>query len=81
MILSMFNRMEFPFACPKCKRVERIVISRLDGVTQWPCEYCGHRTDLAEEPYAPQIAQLRRTASEADKRRRQEGMTVERRDD
>jgi Zn ribbon nucleic-acid-binding protein len=49
MILSMFNRMEFPFACPKCRRVERIIISRLDNVTQWPCEHCGHRTDLTEE--------------------------------
>jgi ribosomal protein L37AE/L43A len=81
MILSMFNRMEFPFACPKCRRIERIVISRLDNVTQWPCEHCGRRTDLREEPYAPQIAQLRHAASETDKRRRQEGMTVERRDD
>jgi transcription elongation factor Elf1 len=74
----MFDRLEFPFACPKCRRVERIVISRLDGVTQWVCEHCGQRTDLTEEPYAPKIAQLRRDASEIDKRRRQEGMTVER---
>jgi len=81
MILSLFNRMEFPFSCPKCQRVERIIISRLDNVTLWPCEHCGHRTDLTEEPYAQQIAQLRRAASEGDKRRRQEGMTVERRDD
>jgi ribosomal protein L37AE/L43A len=79
-ILSMFDRLEFPFACPKCRRVERIVISRLDGVIQWACEHCGQRTDLAEEPYAPKVAQLRRDASEIDKKRRQEGMTVERSD-
>jgi hypothetical protein len=30
MVLSRFNQVMLPFACPKCKRVERIVISRLE---------------------------------------------------
>jgi hypothetical protein len=58
MILSMFYRMDLAFAWPKCRYVERIIISRLDNVTQWSCEHCGHRTDLTEEPYAQQIIGL-----------------------
>ena len=80
MVLSMFNRIPFRFTCPKCKRLEEIVISRLDNVTEWPCEYCEERTDLTKEPYASEIERLRRTASESDKWTRQRGETVERRD-
>jgi hypothetical protein len=80
MVLSMFNQMEFPFECPKCKRGKRIVISRLDKITQWSCE-CGQHTNLTKEPYASEIKKLRRVASEHDKQERQAGKTVERHDD
>lgn len=80
MALSRFDEMQFPFACPKCKRVERIVIGRLDKITQWSCR-CGQHTNLTKEPYVSEIKKLRRTASESDKWARQRGETIERRDD
>jgi hypothetical protein len=77
MVLSMFNQIALSFTCPKCKHVEGIVISRLDKITEWPCEHCRELTDLSKEPYASEIAQKRDNASESDKQQRQAGKTIE----
>ena len=80
MVLSMFNQMLFRFCCPGCGHREEIVISRLDHVSDWPCERCNLHTDLGKEPYHSEIEQLRDTASEIDKQALQAGKTIERQD-
>ena len=80
MTLSMFNQLLFEFRC-QCGHIEKIVLSRLDDVTRWTCESCGHSTDVSAEPYRTTIEKLRDTASEIDKQARQRGENIERIDD
>ncbi|MGD0332857.1 MAG: transposase [Xanthobacteraceae bacterium] len=80
MALSMFNQLTYRFTCPHCGHTEAIVISRLDNVTDWPCEKCGQTTDFRVDPHKSEIEQQRHVASEHDKQERQRGKKVERLD-
>ena len=76
MVLSKFSQMTYRFTCPHCGHVEAIVLSRLDGVTEWKCEACPGLTDFRKEPHKSEIDQQRDTASESDKQARQRGQNV-----
>jgi transcription elongation factor Elf1 len=78
MALSMFNQLTYRFTCPHCGHPEAIVLSRLDGVTEWECERCHKATDFRKEPHKSEIDTLRRTASESDKQAMQRGEKRER---
>jgi transcription elongation factor Elf1 len=80
LVLSMFSQMVYRFTCPHCGHIETIVLSRLEGATEWLCEKCGKLADMRTEPYSSQIEQQRDTASEIDKWAQQRGEQVKRLD-
>lgn len=79
MAIGMFDQQLFQFRCQR-GHVEPIVLGRLDDVTRWSCERCGHSTDLTAEPYRAVIEELRDIAFEIDKQVRQRGENAERTD-
>lgn len=46
MVRSVYDQILYQLTCPNCGHAESIVIDRLDGATEWPCEKCHRPIDL-----------------------------------
>ncbi len=73
----MFDQKLLEITC-QCGKVSKEVLSNFDSVTTFTCPACGSITRLDAEPYRSAVKELRRVATELDKKARQRGETIER---
>jgi hypothetical protein len=81
--VSWLDNQLFFFKCTKCKYAPPdFVVGRVtQGQSHLDCPACKYSNDLSVDPNRRELAEARDVASETDKRARERGEIVKRRDD
>jgi len=78
MTISMLDQLPLQLTCVQCGYDESINIGRFDNKKVWPCDACGHATDLGQEPIRSELEILRERAIQIDLQALERGESISR---